>query len=291
MNFDISSLGIAALVGVASGADASIWGMYKDAAHEGFRWPRFFRSIVIGAICGVIIQLVLKLDLPRPGAMLVLFGLAYAAERGIIETWKTFFRDEDQSKYAIPMQFQLRGKPLKTKGARLAVGFGYIGILALAGLLISRFDVGGGTLLRAAIAGFMVGCVIAVGGAWKDAPIEGFDPLKFFRSPIITTVFASALFPLSGSVLLSAAACIGYERMTSENWKTFFFPSKPRGKFADKPITNPEMLTRRYRFVPAYLAIRVALIWFVAGVFLGPKDCDPSSALCNGTTAQAERGN
>ena len=260
MNLEISSLGVAALVGVASGADASIWGMYKDAAHEGFGWPRFFRSIVIGAICGVLIQLVLKLDLPRPGAMLVLFGLAYAAERGIIETWKTFFRDEDQSKYAIPMQFQLRGKPLKTTGARLAVGFGYIGVLALAGLLISRFDVGGGTLLKAAIAGFMVGCVIAVGGAWKDAPVEGFDPLKFFRSPIITTLFATALFPLSGSVLLSAAACIGYERMTSENWKTFFFPSKPRGKFAGKPILFPQMLRMRQYFVPIYVLIWICVV-------------------------------
>ena len=277
---------IAALVGVASGADASIWGMYKDAPHEGFGWPRFLRSIVIGAAAAIVIQLVLVLDLPRPGAMLLLFGLAYATERALVETWKTFLRDENQSKYAIPMQFAIRGTPVKSRAVRFVAGGGYIAALALAGFAIARFDVGGGTLLRAGIAGFMVGVVIAIGGAWKDAPIEGFETLKFFRSPAITTFFALVLFTLSSSVLLSAAAAVGYERLTSENYKTFFFPSRPRGKFAGKPVTHPTMLQRRGRFVPAYFAIRVALLWLAADAYLRPSRCGAMSAGC---TARAMR--
>ncbi len=191
------TLGVAALVGAAAGADAAIWGMYKDAAHEGFRWPRFARSIAIASAAAIVVQHVLDLELPGAGAMLVLFGLAYAAERAVVEVWKTFVRAEDQSKYAIPMQF--------------AIG------------------------------------------------------LKFFRSPSLTTAAALLLFPLTSSALLAAIAAVGYERAASENYRTFFFPPRPRGKFAGKPVTHPVMLLRRHRFVPAYLAIRVALVWCALG--------------------------
>ncbi|HYW30650.1 MAG TPA: hypothetical protein VE869_04015 [Gemmatimonas sp.] len=270
MQQELIMLGSAVLVGGASGADASIWGMYKDAAHEGFAWPRFWRSVIIGATAALLIQLVLQLPLPRPSAILLLFGLAYAAERGVVETWKTFFRDEDQSKYAIPMQFALRGIPVQQRGARVTAGVGYIATILLAGYLLSRFDVGTPTLLRAAGGGFIVGLVIAVGGAWKDAPIEGFETLKFFRSPVLTTAFSILLFPIGESVLLAATAAIGYERAASENYKTFFFPSRPRGKFAGKPVTHPEMLRNRRKFVPAYLAIRVGLAWVLAATFMSP---------------------
>jgi len=100
---------------------------------------------------------------------------------------------------------------------------------------------------------------------WKDAPIEGFERLKFFRSPALTTIFALALFMASGSVVLAAIAAIGYERAASENYKTFFFPSRPRGKFAGKPIVHPQMLQQRSHFVPAYVGIRLALLWLVVG--------------------------
>ena len=52
----------------------------------------------------------------------VLFGLAYALERGVVEVWKTFVREEDQSKYFIAMQFSIRGVPVASRGARLTAG-------------------------------------------------------------------------------------------------------------------------------------------------------------------------
>ncbi len=276
---------VAALVGIAAGADAAIWGMYKDAAHEGFSWPRFARSIVIGAAAALIIQQVVALDVPRPGAVLVLFGLTYAAERALVETWKTFVRVEDQSKYAIPMQFAIAGVPVQRRSLRLAAGALYVAVLASAGSLAWHLLGDNGVLLQAGTTGFLVGLVIAIGGAWKDAPIEGFERLKFFRSPALTTVFALLMFPLAQSVLLAAIAAVGYERATSENDKTFFFPSRPRGKFAGKPVSHPHMLQRRHRFVPAYVAIRLALAWFAVGAYnavnrctSGERGCEPTSA-------------
>lgn len=258
------SLAIAAIVGLLSGTHASIWGMYKDAVHEGFSVHRFARSMVIGCAAGVLLQRALHLPLGAPGALVLLFGLAYAAERGVVEVWKTFVRDEDQSKYFIPMQFSIRGIPVKARGVRLAAGALYIAVVGLCLLAIARLADGSATLATSAQVGLVVGLIIAVGGGWKDAPKEGFDPLKFFRSPVMTVLGAMLLSRFTDSYLLIAVGAIGYERAVAETYKTFCFPSRPRGKFTGKPITHPEMLRRRQYFVPAYVGIWAAVL--AAGV-------------------------
>lgn len=264
MTFDLhQSFIIAGAIGLLSGTHTAIWGMYKDAVHEGFAASRFARSMIVGAFAAVMVQAVLGLALPGPAALVVLFGLAYATERGIVEVWKTFVRTEDQSKYFIPMQFSVRGVPVASRGARIAFGAAYVALVGLCLLAISRIDHAPGTIpsaTRAALAGLAVGTIVAVGGGWKDAPKEGFDPLKFFRSPIMTVLYALILSRLTDSYLQMAVAAIGFERATAETYKTFFFPSKPRGKFSGKPILHPHMLERRRYFVPAYLAISVAAV-------------------------------
>ncbi len=254
-------LAIAAAVGLLSGTHAAIWGMYKDAIHEGFSAARFARSPVVGAAAAAAIQRALGLAVPDAGALVVLFGLAYAAERGAVEVWKTFVRDEDQSKYAIPMQFNLLGRPVAGRGARLAAGAAYVGAVALCLTAVARLDGGAPPAAgRAALVGLVVGTIVAAGGAWKDAPTEGFQPLKFFRSPCVTALLALLLAPLAGGYLLAVVAALGFERAAVETYKTFGFPSAPRGKFAGKPIVAPHMLVRRRRFAPAYFAIWAAVL-------------------------------
>lgn len=262
-----ATLVIAAGVGLLSGTHTAIWGMYKDAVHEGFTVRTFSRSILIGVAVALLIQWAFRLPIPAPGALLVLFGLAYAAERGIVETWKTFFRDEDQSKYFIPMQFAIGGVPVRSRAARIGAGLGYIAAVSLALHGISRLDFvqdASPSRLTAALVGFAVGIVIAIGGGWKDAPKEGFDLLKFFRSPALTVLYSVMLSMFTDSYLMMAVGSIGYERATAETYKTFFFPSKPRGKFSGKPITHPQMLHRRQYFVPVYAAIWGAVLACVA---------------------------
>jgi len=259
----LQSLALAGVVGVLSGTHTAIWGMYKDAIHEGFTASRFARSVVVGAVVAVAIQIALALPLPAATGIIVLFGLAYAAERGIVEVWKTFVREEDQSKYTIPMQFSVRGVPVRARRARLAAGAMYVAVVGLCLALVARADagpLGPPTAMRSALAGLVVGTIIAVGGAWKDAPSEGFDALKFFRSPCLTVLFALLLSQVTDSYLQIAVAAIGYERAAAETYKTFFFPSKPRGKFAGKPVLFPDMLERRRYFVPAYVAIWAVVI-------------------------------
>ena len=259
MTDTVTVLATALLVGAFAGTDAAIWGMYKDAAHEGFDWPRFARSIVIGACAALLIQFVVRLPLPSPHAILLLFGLAYGTERLVVETWKSFFRTENQSKYTIPMQIAVRGVVVESKTRRWLSGIAYVALIAISIVVVQRWIGSGGARWQAGLLGAVVGFVIAVGGAWKDAPIEGFETLKFFRSPALAMIMALLLYSLGVGALLAALAAIGYERAISENYKTFGFPDRPRGKFAGKAIMHPEMLVRRRHFVPAYVGIRVAL--------------------------------
>ncbi|MEE9182939.1 MAG: hypothetical protein V3U39_00510, partial [Acidimicrobiia bacterium] len=100
----------------------------------------------------------------------------------------------------------------------------------------------------------------AFGGAWKDAPLEGFELRKFFRSPLLALGYAVGLAGLTDDYLLIPIAALGYTVATTETYKTFFFPSVPRGKFAGKPVLYPAILQRRKRFVPLYVAIWVVVL-------------------------------
>ena len=116
-------LPLALLIGILSGLHVSTWGMYKDAPHEGFTWSRYCRSALVGMVMATIAYLVARPDLSVPGQALLFFGLTYVLERGAIEFWKTFLRNEDQSKYFIPMQFAVFGNVVRGKQKRLLIGF------------------------------------------------------------------------------------------------------------------------------------------------------------------------
>ena len=252
---------LAALIGTVAGFHAATWGMYKDAPHEGFSRAKYMRSPILGALLGVAVGAVTDLNPRQPGDIVVLFGVVYALERALAEIYKTFLREEDQSKYSIPMQFHVLGTVVRSRRTRLTAGALYTTlVLSLIGL-VAWLDLSSthsmGTRL---LVGSLGGWISAFGGAWKDAPSEGFQTLKFFRSPLLATCFAGGLAGLTDSLLLLTLAATGYTVASTETYKTFVFPSKPRGKFAGKPVRYPEMLRRRQRFVLPYAAIWAALI-------------------------------
>jgi hypothetical protein len=237
--------------------------MFKDAPHEGFTWPRYFRSAIVGSIMAAIAWAVMRPSFATAGQVVVFFGLTYVLERGAIEFWKTFLRTEDQSKYFIPMQFAVFGKVVHSAPRRLVIGACVAAAVILAFLAI-HWLTGGGALGRSLAAAFLVGSIggwiSAFLGAWKDAPVEGFETLKFFRSPVVAGLYGVLLSPFTGSYLLLALAALGYTIGTLETYKTFFFPSKPRGKFAGKPIHYPDMLRRRRRFAVVYACLWALII-------------------------------
>ena len=265
---------IAAVLGCLAGLHTATWGMYKDSIHEGFFWPRYFRSPIAGTVMALIAYVIATPDLSSPAGMVAFFGVAYVLERGLIELWKTFLRNEDQSKYFIPMQFAVFGKVIQSQSRRLIIGA--IMTAAVCGtFLLVHYSAPKLPLTDSVLIVFLVasisGWISAFLGAWKDAPLEGFQPLKFVRSPLWAGFWGLLIAHFSMSILVVMMAGLGYTIFTLETYKTFFFPSKPRGKFAGKPILFPGMVTRRYRFVPLYAGIWVLVLVGFYLALTGPR--------------------
>lgn len=264
---------IALIAGLLAGLHTSTWGMYKDAPYEGFTWPKYFRSTVVGGIVAVVVTIIAGLDTTKVSNLVVLYGFTYVIERAMVEFYKTFLRVEDQSKYFIPMQFSVQGNVVKSRAVQLSAGALYmtgvlLGVYGIYYLQKINFQPGG--VATVLIIGSIGGWISAFGGAWKDAPKEGFSIFKFFRSPIISLIYAFMLANFTDNYLFIAMGALGYTVGTIETYKTFFFPSKPRGKFAGKEIRFPEMLQRRQFFVPLYIAIWAAVIIGIIVAFIQP---------------------
>lgn len=254
---------IALLIGLIAGAHAATWGMYKDAIYEGFTYRKYCRSIILSGLIAVVVERVTNLDVTQAANMLILYGLTYVIERAILEFYKTFLREEDQSKYTIPMQLHVGGKVVKNRSKRWLVGATYMmGVLLVVVSILSlqRVDLKLPGWAVVLLIGSVGGWISAFGGAWKDAPIEGFELLKFFRSPAISLFYSLLIACFTDNYLYISLCGLGYTVGTIETYKTFFFPNTPRGKFAGKEIQYPEMLDKRKRFVPLFVAIWVAVI-------------------------------
>jgi hypothetical protein len=249
---------VAAALGALAGFHTATWGMYKDSIHEGFFWPRYFRSPIVGFVMALIAYAIWRPDLTTAAGLVTFFGVVYVLERGAIELWKTFLRNEDQSKYFIPMQFAVFGKVVHDQSRRYLIGAIITALVCGTFLLVhySQRTLPLDSMVVLFLVATISGWISAFLGAWKDAPLEGFQPLKFVRSPLWAAFWGLLIGHFTHSILAVMMAGLGYTIFTLETYKTFFFPSKPRGKFAGKPILYPDMLRRRQYFVPLY-----AMIW------------------------------
>jgi hypothetical protein len=263
----MSPLGASLVIGFLSGVHAASWGMYKDAPHEGFEWRKFLRSIAMGVVIAPTAAHLMRLDPTTAAGAVLLFGVAYVLERLVAEIYKTFFRESDQSKFAIPMQLAVLGRPVESRAIRTVLGVGYAAALLGLALVVQGYLAQAGPVspVMVALVGSIGGWVSAFGGAWKDAPIEGFQPLKFLRSPLLAAGWALLLAQLSSDLVVVALAAIGFTIATTESYKTFFFPSRPRGKFAGKPVRFPEIMRTRNRVVPVYVGIWVLVLLMLVG--------------------------
>ena len=261
----------AAGIGMLAGLHTATWGMYKDSIHEGFFWPRYFRSPIVGIVMGVIAYVIARPALDSAASIVsVLRRRSTCSSAAPIELWKTFLRNEDQSKYFIPMQFAVFGNVVQSQSRRLHHrrdhhGGGLRDVSARA-LRRAAPDPAGPRAgrclrLRPSAAGFP-----RFSAPGKTRRVEGFQPLKFVRSPLWSGFWGLLLAHFNISILVVMMAGLGFTIFTLETYKTFFFPSKPRGKFAGKPILFPEMLRRRQPFIAALcgdLAVRAG--WLLAG--------------------------
>ena len=79
--------------------------------------------------------------------------------------------------------------------------------------------------LKGALIGLASGLSVAIGGAIKDAPYEGFDWVKFARSPAIALVEGATLGHFVPQLtqgyypIVFYFTIIGTERVTTEGYK------------------------------------------------------------------------
>jgi len=255
------NLAVAFVVGTFAGLHSATWGMFKDAPYENFSLRTYLRSPVLSACIAVVVAAVGDFPSTDAAGIAVLFGLTYVIERGLVELYKTFLRDEDQAKYSIPMQLSVRGTLVTRRGTRLLAAAGYVvAVVAIVLAIDAVGNEGSEGLVVVLVVGSLGGWISAFGGAWKDAPVEGFQPFKFVRSPLVALAYALLLASFTTVAVYAAMGALGYTVATLETYKTFFKPNVPRGKFAGKEIRYPEWLEKRYRFVPLYVGIWVGIV-------------------------------
>lgn len=245
---------------VLSGLYTSFWGGFKDSPWEGFKPKTFPRSILfsLGIYAGLLVVPALAertaaLSLPQ------LFFLVMGLERFLTELYKGFFRRESQAKYFVPSRITILGRPLESEILRRSVGVVLVALVLAVLLVPAPVTTFPGYLAVA----YLTGLLVAGGGAYKDAPFEGFRYLKFQRSGVVLALLSPVFWwirdpalPMSLGLLIYLNG--GLERFAVEYYKTFI-QRNMSGKF--RPDL-PKLETGRRE---AFHYGALALIALVAG--------------------------
>ena len=260
------------LVGLLCGLHAASWGAFKDSPFEGFKPASFGRSVALGLMAALLIAVTTDLD--SRGSVLILIGICYALERLVTEWWKSIVREDEQAAYSIPMRLAVHGQPIEDRGRRYALG-----VAVAVGIVVSCWATRGLQsalpplpLWGAALVCGAGGWFTAVGGAWKDAPIEGFSGWKFLRSPAVATFWAVVLCRFTGDWVTLAVAAGGWSVISIETYKTFLTGNRPPGKFADKPVrfqTNEAREVCRTAHIGVYGVLALGLGTSLLSTLLG----------------------
>jgi len=250
---------------VVSGAYTSLWGAFKDGPYEGFKPTTFPRSVYfhVAIFLPLYFLPVFSTYVGHLG-LIQLFLLVMGIERFLAEIYKGFFRTEDQSKYFVPSRITFFGRYVESDLLRYGVGTIIVAVV-FAFLLVDLPIIGFWSYLATAYA---TGCIVALGGAYKDAPFEGFKPLKFQRSGTVLAVLSPLFYsladpenplPLGFLIYMNG----GLERFSVEYYKTYI-QRNMSGKFRPDLPRIQEQLDTRERFHYAALAIIAALVLLYA---------------------------
>jgi hypothetical protein len=250
------------VVVILSGLYTSLWGAFKDSPYEDFKPITFWRSVIFSlAIWAVYFYL-----LPNSSSFLrlnhvQLFFFVMGVERFLAELYKGFFRFEDQSKYFIPSRFTFFGKPVRSELLRIPLGVVLVSLTIAASFLPKEIN----TFLGFLIVSYLSGLLVSFGGAYKDAPFEGFAPLKFQRSGVVlalTAPFFWSFGPVPLGILIFMNG--GLERFLVEYYKTYI-KRNMSGKFRpDLKIYQHRKETREKFHIAAWVIILLIIFKSIA---------------------------
>lgn len=133
-----------------------LWGVYGDLLVERFDGTKVFRSIVIGILWSIFL-FVIESQLPLFVVALIVISL----ERITTEIYKALIRHEDQTKYQIPSDLNIK----INQNFKRCIG---VLLIILIGVLVYAVEIPVANVYLIVIIGF----TIALGGMLKDAPYE-----------------------------------------------------------------------------------------------------------------------
>jgi len=174
------------IFGLSGGFATASWGAFKDSPYENFSLLSFLRSPLITVVYYMGLLTIFTGNQSNIHNFVYLFS-AIALERLTQEYWKAFFRKNQRKNiYKIPQSFHIFGK-VPTYTTRIIIGILITSLTSVIIILLSLLKYYGNYWI---IPSIILSIIPAIGGVWKDAPIEGFEILKFPRSFIV--MFLSA---------------------------------------------------------------------------------------------------
>ena len=251
MNLPLPEYIIFVLLGIGAGSIAACINSFKDSPYEIFVWAKFFRSFILGAIAGSVYYGLSRVGVLTFDNLGILLLAIIPAERGLGELYKGFLKKANHVEYV--HAFENLGMPLKNYGLKLLLA---LGVLAVHGTFISIniflitpaiFSTNIPFILKGALIGAISTLIVAIGGGVKDSQFEGWDTIKFFRSPFLGLFTGAFLIFFTQNPLLLFLSNIGLERTVVELYKTFI-TRRTRGLHQGKEPSNPEWFSRRWIF-------------------------------------------
>jgi hypothetical protein len=248
-------------VSIISGLYTSLWGAFKDCPYEGYKPKTFPRSIYFHVAILVPLYFVPHFrDNFYYLGLVQIFYLVMGLERFLAEIYKGFFRTEDQAKYFVPSRITFFGHHVASDLARYAVGSVIVAVVfafLLIDIKIERF-------LGFLITAYCTGLIVSLGGAYKDAPFEGFKWLKFQRSALVLAVLSPLFYflnhpdypvPLGFLIYMNG----GLERFAVEYYKTYI-QRNMSGKFRPDLERIQQQIDTREKFHYMALVIIAGLV-------------------------------
>ena len=262
-------------VSAISGLYTSLWGAFKDSPYEGLKPKTFPRSIYFNVVIFLVLYFVPPFDARVQALSLFqLFFLTMGLERFLAEIYKGFFRTEDQDKYFVPSRITFFGTHVASDLLRYGTGVVIVAVV----FAVTWIDVTVESFVAVAITAYATGLLVSLGGAYKDAPFEGFMPLKFQRSGFVLALLSPVFYfsnnpaaPISLGFLIYMNG--GLERFVVEYYKTYI-QRNMSGKFRPDLKRIQKHLDERERYHYAALAIIAGLVGLYVWALLNLNSMD-----------------
>ena len=242
------------------GVHAALYGAWKDSPHEDFKLVRFVRELAFAAVAGWTLNEVNRRIGASPSAFVFVLTV-FTASRIATEFYKLFVRLEPQDDYRIPTQVHWLAHVVTGRVLRLTLGVGWLAAIYGLYALMRLFRDDLTSHVTGPAAGVLFGSCLAVGGAYKDGYIEGFQWHKFFKSPISAAIGGLVVSCHTEQLEFVVLGMIALERMFNEFFHKIIRPGYAPGKFKGLSPRFPDWVARRKVFLVPYVATWFVIIW------------------------------